>query len=188
MGHLIWSSWRPSRSLRPSGWPSMGVAPKRAIVLVALLGLSACDQAPREVYVPESEPQVELAVRASGLEVSVGEPVVLHAERWNRGEWRLVERSELDSGQCWLKHPPESHEEEVADNLRWEATPSAGVRFNKTPRSDHSRSVVFEQPGRFVLHSSSRIWCRPGQEAEGRPITIVVRDGNDQASISRQDH
>jgi hypothetical protein len=166
----------------------MGVAPKRAIVLVALLGLSACDQAPREVYVPESEPQVELAVRASALEVSVGEPVVLHAERWSRGEWKLVEKRELDSGQCWLRHPPESHEEEVADNLRWEATPSTGVRFNKTPRSDRSRSAVFEQPGRFVLHSSSRIWCRPGKQAEGRPIEILVRDDNDRTSIPGQDH
>lgn len=154
---------------------------KRTFAFASLLSLSACDVGPREVYIPVTEPEVELAVRASAVEVSVGEPVVLYAERWSRGEWKLVERSDLTGEQCWLRHPPENHEKEVSDNLRWEAIPSKGVRFNTNARADHTRKVVFEEPGRFVLKSSSKIWCRPGKVAKGTRIKISVRDGNDRS-------
>lgn len=156
----------------------MRLAREWAFALVAVLVLSACDRAPREVYVPVSEPEVELRVRASALEVSVGEPVVLYAERWNRGDWKRIERRELDDGQCWLRRPPAHHEEEVADNLRWEAIPSRGVRFNTNDRSDHARSVVFEEPGRYLLRSSSGIWCSLESVANGKPLEILVRNND----------
>lgn len=155
---------------------------KRIFALVSLLGLSACDVDPREVYVPLTEPEVELTVRASAVEVSVGEPVVLYAERWNLGEWKLVEKSGLTSEQCWLRRPPENHEKEVSDNLHWEVLPSKGARFNTNARADHTRKVVFEEPGTFILESSSKIWCRPEKVAKGKPIKILVRHGSGRAT------
>lgn len=148
---------------------------KYIVALVSVLSLSACDKGPPEVYVPLTEPEVELKVRASATEVSVGEPVTLYAERWNHGKWILVERKELASEQCWLRHPPEYHERDVADNLRWEAIPSKGVRFNVGVRVDHARTVIFENPGEFILESRSKVWCRPDKEEKGRAIKISVR-------------
>lgn len=147
---------------------------KYLLAFASVLGLSACDNRPREVYVPVEEPQVELMVAASTTEASVGEPVMLYAERWNRGEWELVERKDLDAEQCWLRHPPEPYEKEVADNLRWEALPAEGVRFNVGVRSDHARKVIFEEPGRYTLSATSKIWCRPDQREDGEPIRISV--------------
>ncbi len=66
--------------------------------------LLACQAEPRFRYVPLTEPEVELLVRASAVEVSVGEAVVLYAERRSRGEWKQVEKSSLTSEQCWLGH------------------------------------------------------------------------------------
>ena len=154
----------------------MDMNPKRIFILACVLGLLACDTDPREVFVPITEPKVELDVRASSAEVSVGEPVVLYAERWNRGEWKLVERKKLAHEQCWLRHPPPIQEKEVADNLRWEAFPSKGARFNTTFRADHTREVVFGEPGTFILESSSKIWCVPDIIAKGKPIKIMVHN------------
>jgi hypothetical protein len=121
-----------------------------------------------------SEPKVELLVRASATEVFVGEPVVLHAERWSHGEWKQVERSSLTGEQCWLGRPPPVQEREVSDNLRWEALPAGSARFNTAYRDDHTREVVFLEAGTFTLESSSAVWCSP-RKARGQPIRILVR-------------
>ena len=81
-----------------------------------------------------------------------------------------------------MRTPPSDHEEEVSDNLRWIARPSKGARFNVKPRADHTREVIFEEPGIFVLESSSKVWCRPEQEAKGKPIRILVRNSNGRAT------
>ena len=154
----------------------MDVNPKRIFLLACVIGLMACDTDPRVVFVPITEPQVELYVRASSVEVSVDEPVVLYAERWNRGEWKLVERKKLTHEQCWLRRPPPIQEKEVADNLRWEAFPSKGARFNTTFRADHTREVVFREPGTYILESSSQIWCVPDLVVKGKPIETVVHN------------
>jgi hypothetical protein len=162
----------------------MHIVSERTIVLICLLGLSACDVDPREVYVPLTEPEVELVVRTSATEVSIGEPVVLYAERWSRGEWKLVEKKDLAKEQCWLRHPPENHEKEISDRLRWEAFPSKGVRFNTNFRADHTREVIFDEPGTFILDSSFKIWCRSEKVAKGDTIRILVRNGNGRAKAS----
>jgi hypothetical protein len=138
--------------------------------------LLACQAEPRFRYVPLTEPEVELLVRASAVEVSVGEPVVLYAERRSRGEWKQVEKSSLTSEQCWLGHSPPTQEQEVSDNLRWEAFLPGRARFNTAYRTDHTREVVFSEAGTFTLESSSAVWCRPNKAASGQPIIILVRD------------
>lgn len=158
---------------------------KRIFVLTSILGLLACEADPHEVYVPSTEPEIELVVRASAHEVSIGEPVVLYAERWNRGEWKLVKRKELTHEQCWLRHQPPNQETEVSDNLRWEVVPSGSFRFNTTLRTDHTREVVFSEAGTFVLKPSSKIPCRLEKEAKGKPITIVVRSDGARTTSSR---
>jgi hypothetical protein len=135
------------------------MALRRILIFLFIISLSACDTDPREVYIPSTKQSVELEVRSSAVEVLVGEPVVLYAERWNHGEWKLVEKKDLDSEQCWMRNPPSNHEKEVSDNLRWIASPSKGARFNLKPRADHTREVIFEEPGIFILESSSSIWC-----------------------------
>jgi len=151
---------------------------QRILFPLFLLCLFACDNDPREVYVPLTEPEVELLVSASSVETSVGEPVVLYAERWQRGEWKLVKKRDLTNEDCWMRRPPANHTSEVSDNLRWVALPSSGARFNTNLRSDHTREVVFEKPGTYILESSSKIWCRPEQVAKGKPIRILVSNGN----------
>jgi hypothetical protein len=149
---------------------------KGIFILTFVVVLSACQGEPGLVYVPSTEPEVELVVRASATEVSVGEPVVLYAERRTGGEWKQVERRELADGQRWLSRPPPTQEPEVAGNLRWEVLPPASARFNTAFRADHTREVVFLEAGTFILESSSIIWCRPGKVARGQPIKIVVGD------------
>jgi len=158
---------------------------KSSCILLLIALLSACAREPLEVYVPASEPTVELSVRVSAVEVSVGEPVTLNAERWNRGEWKVVRRQDLGDEQCWLVLPPDHHEKEVADNLRWEAKPAKGARFNTGFRADHTRVVVFEEPGSYLLESMSKIWCRPDKVVRGKPIAVVVRDGSGRSSEER---
>ena len=160
----------------------MDITTKRFFVLVSVLGLAACDSDPQEVYVPVTEPEVELVVSASATEVSVGEPVVLFAERRNHGDWKQVKRRELARERCWLRSPPPENEKEVADNLRWESLPSKGARFNTNIRTDHTREVVFAEPGIFILESSSSIWCRPEKTAKGKPIKILVKNGDASAT------
>jgi len=147
---------------------------KGVFILTFVVVLSACQSEPRLVYVPSTEPEVELVVWAPATEVSVGEPVVLYAKRRTGGEWKQVERKELASDQCWLSRPPPTQEPEVAGNLRWEVLPPASARFNTAFRADHTREVVFLEAGTFILESSSKIWCRPGKVAKGQPIKIVV--------------
>ncbi|MDP2241762.1 MAG: hypothetical protein Q8K18_16610 [Burkholderiales bacterium] len=148
---------------------------KGTFLLCVAAMLVACQGEPRWVYVPATEPEVELLVRASATEVSVGEPVVLHAERRSRGEWKQVEKSSLTSEQCWLGRPPPAQEKEVSDNVRWEALPAGRARFNTVYRDDHTREVVFLEAGTFTLESSTEVWCRP-DKARGQPIKILVRD------------
>lgn len=150
------------------------MSPTRALVLSSLIALSGCPSEPREVYIPRTEPTVELVVRASAVEVFVGEPVVLYAERWYHGTWELVERSSLSSEQCWMGRPPESHEPEVADNIHWQSSPTEGARFNTDLRADRTREVTFSLPGTYTLRPSSAIWCNREETAKGKPITIVV--------------
>lgn len=162
----------------------MHVSPKHIFILASMLGLPSCETGPREVFVPLTEPAVELVVRASASEVLVGEPVVLYAERRNWGEWKLVEKKQMAREQCWLRHPPPNQEKEVSDNLRWDALPSKSARFNTTFRGDHTREVIFGEPGTFILESSSKIPCRPENEAKGKPIKIVVRSDTARAKTS----
>jgi len=158
---------------------------KGIFILTLVAVLLACQGEPRLVYVPSTEPEVELVVRVSATEVSVGEPVVLYAERRTGGEWKQVERKELANEQRWLGRPPPTQEQEVADNLHWEVLPPAGARFNTAFRADHTREVVFSEAGTFILESSSTIWCRPGKVARGQPIKIVVGDDKTGAKTGR---
>ena len=161
----------------------IGLALRNKFIILLIISISACDADPREVYIPSTKQSVELKVRSSAVEVSVGEPVVLYAERWSHGEWKSVEKKDLDSEQCWMRNPPSNHEKEVSDNLRWIAIPSKGARFNLNPRADHTREVIFEEPGIFILEPSSSIWCVHGQVAKGKPIKIIVKNGNGREKI-----
>ena len=142
-------------------------------LLPGALFCAACEKEPRLVYVPASPVEVELLVSASATEVTVGAPVVLHAERYYRGRWKEVERTSLPDGQCWMGRPPPDREAEVADNLDWKSSPSDPVRFNVVYRQDRTREVVFSQPGRYVLNATSVVYC--GSPVGAKPITISVR-------------
>jgi hypothetical protein len=144
----------------------------RLPLALLLVAAAACQDEPRLVYVPVSPPQVELLVSASATEVAANVPVVLRAERRYRGEWRQVERASLRDGQCWLGRPPPEREPEVADNLRWLASPDGSARFNVVYRTDRTREVVFEKPGSYVLQATSVVYC--GDDVTARPMTISV--------------
>ena len=145
----------------------------QALLPSTLLCVSACEKEPRLVYVPASPLEVELLVSASATEVTVGVPLVLHAERYYRGQWTEVERTSLPEGQCWLGRPPPQREPEVADNLDWKSSPNDPARFNVVYRQDRTREVVFSKPGKYVLNATSAVYC--GSPVRAKPITISVR-------------
>jgi hypothetical protein len=144
-------------------------------LLPVVILASACQQAPELVYVPESPPEVTLIITASTRDIAVGQPVVLHAERSYRARWKQVERTSLGEGQCWVGSPPPAREAEVADNVHWQATPRQGARFNTAIRADHTRDVIFDRPGHYVLQATSAIWCGDPKGAGASPIAITVR-------------
>lgn len=145
---------------------------------VLIVSLAACRPEPVWVFVPVTEPDVYLDVRASVREVVVGEPVVLHAQRRYRGEWRRVPRDGLAADQCGLELPPPDVENEVADNLYWQAADNAAAVFNIDFRADRTRTVVFHQPGVHALQARSAVWCGAGRSQAATPILITVREGN----------
>ena len=155
----------PSEPLQ--GWPRA-----LSFLVVACL-LCACETEPRFVYVLAGEPQVELLVSASETDARVGQGVILRAERTHRGDWKQVEKSTLPAEHCWLGKPPPDREPEVADNLRWEATPPGPAQFNVPYRTDRTREVVFTQPGTYTLESTSVVWCHP-KNVKGKTITVRV--------------
>ena len=63
-------------------------------------------------------------------------------------------------------------EPEVADNLRWLASPDGSARFNVEYRQDRTREVTFSRPGTFVLRATSVVYC--GDDVAARPIAIKV--------------
>ena len=144
----------------------------KPLLVLVILGASACQDEPRLVYVPVSPPQVELLTSASASEVAVGAPIVLRAERRYRGEWKQVERASLPQAQCWLGRPPPEYEAEVSDNLHWRASPESAARFNVIYREDRTREVVFSQAGTFILRASSVVYC--GEDVDAKPISIKV--------------
>jgi hypothetical protein len=143
-----------------------------SFVATALL-VSACQQEPRSVYVPQVPPEVQVSVHAT-ITAKVGESVLLHGQRSYRGAWTQVDRASLSPEHCWVTSPPPEHEPEVADNLHWEVTPFSTARFNIGLRPDRAREVVFSQPGTYVLQATSAVWCGPAKGVRSNSITITV--------------
>lgn len=140
----------------------------------ALLLTSSCDREPAFVYVLGAPQTVSLSVSASATKVTAGEPIVLHAARRTTGTWKRIAMKDRRPDQCWMSQPPPESEDEVADNLRWEATPATAAQFNTDLRADHTRSVTFVSPGTVTLASSSSVWCEPGRSVNGSLLQIEV--------------
>ena len=145
-----------------------------AVTLFAIL--SVFDARPPVVYVPVGRQDVTLAISASATTAVVGQPVVLHAQRWNRGEWKQARARDLAPEDCRMARPPPPEEEEVADNLAWRALPAEGGRFNTDYRADGTRVVVFNRPGTYALDARSTIWCGGDRLAQAGPLEIRVED------------
>jgi hypothetical protein len=147
----------------------------RFLVLAAIGLAAACESAPTRVYVPDGPSEVTLIIGASTRDVAVGQPVVLHAERFSRGRWTQVDRATLADGQCWMAQPPPARELEVADNVHWRVTPQVPARFNTAFRSDHTREVTFSRAGTYTVEASTAVWCGAAAGARAAPIMIQVR-------------
>lgn len=140
-----------------------------------MLALSGCSSEPELVYVPVAPPEVELSVRASAVEVPVGELVVLHAQRRYKARWQQVRRKSLLPEQCWVALPPPEFEAEVADNLHWKASAQSVARFNTELRPDRTRTVVFSEAGTFTLQATSAVSCGAPNGVHANALTISVR-------------
>jgi hypothetical protein len=127
------------------------------------------------VFVPLAPPEVDVSARASALEVSVGEPLVLHAERRYKAQWQQVKRRSLAPEQCWMARPPPEFEAEVADNLHWQVSVPSVARFNTDLRTNRTREVVFSEPGTFVLQATSSVWCGAPTGVRANALTVKVR-------------
>ena len=155
---------------------TLRMRPFRTLPVCALLLAAGCQAEPPFVYVPVAPPQVDVSVSVSLTNVTVGQPVVLFAQRQSRGEWKRVARDSLAKEQCWVARPPPDREAAVADNLHWQVSPSGVANFNLGMRPDRSREVVFSKAGTYVLHASSAIWCGAPEGARANPVTITVGD------------
>ncbi len=142
--------------------------------VLALLLTSSCDREPAFVYVLEAPQTVSLSASTSATTVAAGEPIVLHAARRTTGTSKRIAMKDRRPDQCWMSQPPPESEDEVADNLRWEATPATAAQFNTDFRADHTRSVTFASPGTVTLASSSSVWCEPGRSVNGSLLQIEV--------------
>ena len=148
---------------------------RSALTLVLLsVFAAACEQRQPMVYVLEGPQEVTLTVSASATEVKAGETVVLHAKRRSVGKWKQIPRDQLTPGQCWQYTPPPELEEEVADNLEWQADPENAVQFNVTYRMDHTRLATMTRKGRVTLRPATSVRCEKDRVEEGRPIHIEV--------------
>lgn len=145
------------------------------MVVLALIALATVG--PSVVYVPVDRQDVVLAVRASTTEAVVGQPVVLHAQRWNRGGWKQVGARDLAADACRADRSPMPQEKEVADNLSWTVSPAGAHRLNTEYRADRTRTVVFRHAGTYVLEARSTIWCGDRRLARARPLEIRVSEG-----------
>ena len=148
---------------------------RSAVSLVLICVVAAgCEQQSPMVYVLEGPQDVTLTVSASATEVKAGETVVLYAKRRAVGKWKQIPRDQLTPGQCWLYTPPPEVEEEVADNLEWQADPENAVQFNVTYRMDHTRLATMTRKGRVTLRPATAVRCEKDRVEEGRPIHIEV--------------
>ncbi len=118
---------------------------------------------------------MEMEISASSRSVPAGEKIVLHARRFNTGEWEAVKRNTLSGDDCWMTQPPPAREDEVADNIRWIVAPQGHARFNVQPRADHTRTVTFSQPGEYILQARTATWCDASSNVRPAEITIQVR-------------
>ena len=133
----------------------------RAVGLAALLSALACSSEPAVLFVAGDGfvEVIEAATdRGESPVLRVGEPLVLRARR-SAGPWRPIDVAALGEGVCaWGEEPPPV-EPEVADNLRWIATPAEPATFNIAYRQDHTREVRFAAPGEYVLVGQSDVDC-----------------------------
>jgi hypothetical protein len=145
-----------------------------ALTLICFFA-AGCEQKQPMVYVLDGSQEVTLTASASATEVKAGETVVLHAKRRAVGKWKQIPRDQLTPGQCWLYTPPPEVEEEVADNLEWQADPENAVRLDGTVRMDHTRLATMVRKGRVALRPATAVRCEKDRVEEGRPIHIEVR-------------
>jgi hypothetical protein len=126
------------------------------------------------VYVLDAPQSVELTASASANNVKAGVPFVLHATRRTQGLWTRIESKNLKPDQCWMALIPPTREPEVADNVRWHASPSPGVKFNTDIRPNRTREVTVASPGMYTFTASYEPWCEPGRTVTATPVTVVV--------------
>ena len=155
---------------------ALRIRPFSTLPVCALLLAVGCQEAPPFVYVPVTPPQVDLSVSVSLTNVTVGQPVVLFAQRQSRGEWKRVARNSLAKEQCRVVRPPPDREAAVADNLHWQVLPGGAASFNLGMRPNRTREVVFSKAGTYVLQASSAIWCGAPEGARANLVTITVGD------------
>lgn len=148
---------------------------RAVILLLSMLTVAGCDRLPETVYVPVGALQEEVEISVSSTSVLVSEKIVLHASRHYSGEWEAVKRNTLSGDDCWMTHPPPAREDEVADNIRWIVTPAGSAAFNVQPRPDHTRTLVFAKPGKYVLKARSATWCGAGLKVRPSEIVILVK-------------
>lgn len=150
-----------------------------AFILATALNLAGCDREPSVVYISEDPPRVSVEVSASANNVLVGQEVFLYATRYNKGNWKKVNHKSLPEGSCWLSRPPQNREAQVADNIHWTVDPAGSARFNTEYRADHSRVVIFSQPGRYWIRGSSAVRCGDPQVTVPAELEIRVRGRED---------
>jgi hypothetical protein len=139
-----------------------------------LVAAAGCSSEPEFVYILEAPQTVLLTASASSTRVRAGESVVLHVTRRTKGLWKRIPSSERAPDQCWMTQPPPEIEEEVADNVHWDVTPTGSARFSIDFRADHTRLVFLDTAGQITLTPSTVLWCEPGRAVPAQVLQIEV--------------
>jgi membrane-bound lytic murein transglycosylase MltF len=146
--------------------------------ILSMMTILGCSGEPEIVYVPGEGYQESIHVateQGPDAAVDVGEPLTLHVTR-RSGPWVEVKSATLGDDACRLVNPPDPHELEVADNVRWVADPAEGVAFDRDLSEDHTRTVTFDAKGQFALTATSASWCF--EPFAGPPVMVQVGASN----------
>ncbi|TBW58859.1 hypothetical protein EZI54_03020 [Marinobacter halodurans] len=130
------------------------------LFVLFFLFLNGCsDQESSKMYVPGPDFQQSLKITIAEDQVSVGNEILLTAERQSSG---FVEVQEAETkGACSFTSKPPELETNVALNIQWIVEPSnASYEFSFSKAGD--RTIAFARPGVYTIQARSSLWCPPG--------------------------
>lgn len=146
------------------------------MLLLAPAVLAGCRGDDTVVYVPGpgfTESLHLTTARRARARVTLGEPLVLHAQR-RSGPWVATPSGDVEEGQCTSSTPPPELEIEVADRVTWLVSPQGHASLAPAEEGRGAMEVRFDSVGTYHLSAESPSPC--GEPIRGRTLVVEVMD------------